>query len=68
MIKKIKFRHKERDIIVKWILLNTLGERTTRIGEGHRKTAHQIQTTLEKSFHQQFGEMKARLKGQEKQF
>jgi len=42
MIKKIKFRHKERDIIVKWILLNTLGERTTRIVEGHRKTAHQI--------------------------
>jgi len=30
------------DIIVKWILLNTLGERSKRIIEGQGKTAYQI--------------------------
>jgi len=40
----------KNDIIVKWILLNTLGERTKRIVEGQGKTAYQIWNTLEKSF------------------
>ena len=32
----------KNDIIVKWILLNTLGERSKRIIEGQGKTAYQI--------------------------
>jgi len=37
-------------IIVKWIILNSLGENTGKIIEGQGKTAHQIWTILEKSF------------------
>jgi hypothetical protein len=62
MIKKIKFRHKERDIIVKWILLNTLGEKTKRIIEDQGNTAYQIWTTLEKSFTRSLEKRKQDLK------
>ena len=53
----------KNDIIVKWILLNTLGERTKRIVEGQGKTAYQIWNTLEKSFTSSLEKKKARIKG-----
>ena len=40
----------KNDIIVKWIILNSLGENTRKIIEGQGKTAHQIWSILEKSF------------------
>eukprot|EP00833_Pecoramyces_ruminatium_P007690 jgi/Orpsp1_1/1181722/evm.model.c7180000078315.1 len=38
------------DIMVKWIILNSLGENTRKIVEGHGKTAYQVWNILEKSF------------------
>jgi len=52
----------KNDIIVKWILLNTLGERTKRIVEGQEKTAYQIWNTLEKSFTSSLEKRKQELK------
>ena len=40
----------KNDIIVKWIISNSLGENTRKIIEGQGKTAHQIWSILEKSF------------------
>jgi len=40
----------KNDVIVKWIIINSLGEKTRKIIAGHGKTAHQIWVTLEKSF------------------
>jgi len=40
----------KNDVMVKWIIINSLGEKTRRIIEGHGKTAHQIWSILEKSF------------------
>jgi len=36
--------------MIKWIITNSLGENIKKIIEGNGKTAHQIWTTLEKSF------------------
>ncbi|KAG4102882.1 TupA-like ATPgrasp-domain-containing protein [Neocallimastix lanati (nom. inval.)] len=40
----------KNDVMVKWIITNSLGENTKKIIEGNGKTAHQIWITLEKSF------------------
>jgi len=40
----------KNDVIVKWIIINSLGEQTRKIIEGHGKTAFQVWNTLEKSF------------------
>ena len=38
------------DITAKWMILNTLGEKTQEIVKGNGKTAHQVWKLLEKSF------------------
>jgi len=40
----------KNDVLVKWIILNTLGERTKRIVEGQGKTAYEIWQILNRSF------------------
>jgi len=40
----------KNEVMVKWIITKSLGENTKKIIEGNGKTAHQIWTTLEKSF------------------
>ena len=40
----------KNDVMVKWIIINSLGENTRKIIEGNGKTAHQIWKVLEKSF------------------
>jgi len=40
----------KNDVLVKWIIINSLGERTRKIAEGHGKTAFQTWSILEKSF------------------
>jgi replication fork clamp-binding protein CrfC len=40
----------KNDVMVKWIITNSLGENTKKIIEGNGKTAHQTWTTFEKYF------------------
>jgi len=49
-VKSISLKYIKNEVMVKWIITNSLGENTKKIIEGNGKTAYQIWTTLEKSF------------------